>query len=971
MPAEKEIPWCTVFLCGGALLCHTMVLVGNIDTSDTVHAVGKSADGWAAVGISVSDSLHVELDALLANVTVQLTDAINRTMQTQQMLDMVLSMVGSTGTDAAFGAMTSVSLLQTASGEGGNPMGAVMEVVTKALAALPHFQQGLETFQNMLAHIKPALLQVGIWVNTFADKVQATVESFGTTMDRVQKIMDQLMSKISPTAGEGEDLMLHDTFNLFDTDNNGWIEVLDLQNCAELYALTAVQGNSAIDLVQRYDADEDGMISKEEFPALVNDESITAIMATVLRAYAKRLSQVAGNVAASRMRDEVASTVVQYFQLVVSKNLTKVGWVSNMLTNGTLPIEFTADVMAELALQKDDPNVLTTADVGKIVIGEMMTLEPEYTMKALQLLSTTEHWNSEGFNPEDQVAVVQQVTEWTISGPEAVDSLKKVMMELIQVGEHTSEQLDADHMAKVVAGMPAAAARLTAERMRAYRQEVHQQRVDARKQLFRTEGQQSLLVQLLGGVSFQDGGIPDMAKQVLRRGVAARPETLLFAKWLSANATSTANRFQHQCFNYTGQSSSPLDAFNTQIQGMVKKISGFITLMKDYSTPAGIEKLEDLVSEFATKAMDDVFTAIKNMILGTLNQVEGAVNATKDAVANGLDGQKANLIQLPMHADMSVARRLMYGSDSDAHPALHGDFASAHTALMRQVQPQGAPPIPEDAMAQVSDVWVKVSTMLREVQEMLPTAVDLLKFARKEVSSVSATLDSLFSTLADNGKDTFDQAAYLYKMIWVFYYYIVMPLTLAILYYGFWASGYFGGPKAIEEETEEYEPPQTFMEKCRCCCNACCNCCRKCHDLQICFWSFIVLFQIIVLLLFVISIVFMVLSGVKVFVGSSCAQIYILGDTKVCTEMLQMLSNFLSTFKVGNGEVPLSMACEHHNLKTCTVIESKLLTSVLLTVVGSFVACVFSFQLIFDTAMLHERARWRRIIAEMEVQPEK
>jgi len=970
MPLEKEIPWCTVFLCGGALLCHTMVLVGNMDTSDTVHAVGKSVLGWSDVGTSLAESVHIELDSLLQNVTTVLTDAIKHTMMAQGMLDMVLSMMGSAGESAALLATSDMSLLQQDAVQAGNPMEAVIEVVTKALSALPHFQEGLQAFQDMLANIKPALLQVGIWVNTFADKVQATVDGFGTSMDRVQKIFDQAMSKISPTAGEGEDLMLHDTFNLFDTDGSGNISVQDLQNCAELYSITAIQGESASDLLERYDTDEDGEISTDEFPALVADDSITAIMATVLRAYAKRLSQVAGNVGASRMRDEVASTVVQYFQLVCSKNLTKVGWVSNMLTNGTLPIEFTADVMAELALQKDDPNVLTTADVGQIVIGTMMTLEPEYTMKALQLLSTSEHWTAEGFNPDDQSAVVQQVTEWTTSGPEAVDALKKVMVELLQAEGHSAEHVDADHVARVMAGMPAAAARMTEERMRAHRQEVHQQRVSARRQLYNTSGQQALLVQLLGGVAFQDGGVPDLSAQALRKGVPAKPETLLFAKWLSANATRTANRFQEQCFNYTGQSSSPLDAFNTQIQGMVKKISGFITLMKDYSTPAGIEKLEDLVAEFATHAMDDVFKVVKNIIMSTMGKVEGAVNATKDAVVNGLDGQKASLLEMATQYEHERPPRWLKhfkktGSGLDGvaaqRHASNTEFALTHGSLREVQLPGGVSP------EQLTDVWEKTSTMLRQLEVMLPTAIDLLKFARKEVSAVSATLESLFGSLAENGKGTFDQAAVLYKMIWVFYYYIVMPMTLAILYYGFWASGYFGGPQATKD-VEEYEPPQSFMERCRCCCHACCNCCRKCHDMQLCFWSFILLFQVIVLLLFVISVVFIILAGVKIFVGSSCAQIYLLGDTHVCTETLNMLATFLATFQIGQGEVPLSMACEHHNLKTCTIIEGKLLMSIILTVVGSFLASIFSFQLIFDTAMLHERARWRRMVAEMDLE---
>merc|ERR1740117_554209 len=269
--------------------------------------------------------------------------------------------------------------------------------------------------------------------------------------------------------------------------------------------------------------------------------------------------------------------------------------------------------MVELADAKDDPNILTTLDVGSIVVGMMLQLDTEYTMSAVELLSTPEHWTSEGFSPEDQPDIVKQVTAWTVSGPAAVQKLQDVMVALTEEESNSSVM-----MMEVMQAMPAAAADLARQRMKAHQTQRRMARRAKRAARFGTKSQQTMLVQLLHGVAATDGGAPDRLQQALSKGVPAKPETRLFAKWLSYNATDNAKEFQKFSFDYTGQSSSPLDAFNTQIQGMVKKISGFIDMMKQYSTPAGVEKLEKQAADFATKALDDVFNVVKDKVMGIL-----------------------------------------------------------------------------------------------------------------------------------------------------------------------------------------------------------------------------------------------------------------------------------------------------------------------------------------------------------------
>jgi len=1065
--AEKEIPWCIMFLCGGAIACHICVLMGNLACAGAIGKIGSSVYGWSNVGTGIAVSLHEELDELLSNVTLQLTDAINKTMGTQDMIDNMLSMMGGTAVASGAEALMQISLLQTDGEMIDDPFSKVMNSVMKMLGNLPSFQEALTAMQQMFVNLKPALEQVGVWVESFADKVQATVETFGTTMDRVQKIFDQLMSKANPDAGSNAEQMQHETFNLFDTDSDGMISEQDLLNCADLYAINALKGSKAAELITTYDADGSGSLdflggTTNEFGLMVEDPSIVAIMATLLRAYAKRMSMVAGNVAAARMRDEVATNMVSYFQLVCSRNITKVGWVSQMLTNGTLPMPFTADVMAELALQKDDPDVLTVADVGEIVVGMMMTLDADYVGQAFDLMSTADHWTTEGFDEEDQPGVVQQVSAWMQSGPDAVAEIEKNMVKLAKMGrtdrvldeeepesqthDETSDKKkhrlhkhspsllqeeqksESEHqLLEVMALMPEVAKRMTRERMQEHRLNRWRNRAKKRLHRFDTEAKRLLLDNLMHGEAASDGGgVADLAEQALAKGVPAKPETLLFAQWLSANGTSTADQLQDECMTYTGQSSSPLDAFNTQVQAMVKKLSGFITMMKKYADPTGIQHIEDMIDEFASMGMSDIFkvvgTMIVDVLMASVTGGGGPGGAAAAALPDSSDNSSSNVSSttaLPtsdndssllminsMHSP-GLRPEIVLSSCSKAHLVDASQMLKGLTGRPNLLKPSGHPkqkhmllrdrlkrsavPMahwkksqqqtagtvrlqeakydqPEGGDdGQLSGIWEQVGNFLHEMEKILPTSIELLKFARKEVSAVASNLDSIFGMLGGKGKAIFVLIAGLYAEIWTGYFIFVFGLTFSILIYGFWASGWFGGPQPVPKKLGVYQPPSTFLDRCACCYAACCECCSSCHDTQSCFWSFIILFQVIVLLLFIMSLVFCILAGIQMFMGSSCMQLYIITDTKVCTESLGQFATFLSSFNVGHGEVPLSMACQHHELLTCDLIHDKMFQAGIMTVAGSFVSVIFSFELIFAIAIIHERARWRRVINEIEM----
>lgn len=1027
---------------------HTLTLVGNHQVADGIHAMSMSVNGWAEVGLATSKSLSEELDPILANISLHLTDVLEKTTQARESMDYMLSMYSTAQSamllehDIHLDALVHGSLdTPTVPAQHEDPT----EAIVAALTNLPQFQQTLSLVQGMFDMFKPTLLQVATFVQTFGDQVQETVETFGTTMDRVQKLFDQAMYQLHGTSGEGAEQMEHDTFNLFDIDSSGRVGMDDLHVVAQLYSIYAVDAAKGQELIDHWDADGDGEINEEEFPSMMQDSSVTGIMAVMLREYAKRLSQVAGNVGAARMRSEVSANVVQYFQLVCSKNLTKVAWVSEMLTNGTLPLDFTADIMAELALAKSDPNLLTVADVGQIVVGMMMQINPDYTLQALELMSDPEHWENEGFKDSDLPAAVETVTDWTTTGPHFVNSLEDVMETLKQESAVKGETLPPVGFTEMVSAMPAAARKLTQAKIEDHRSKKLKKRLGQRLQYYGREEQRVFLVELLHGVAATDGGAPDLASRALKAGVPAAPETLDFARWLKNNATETSDRFVRQSFNYTGQSSSTLDAFNTQIKGMVKKLSGLIDILKKYATPANIDKIELMLDEFAENGLKDIIKIVANRITQALGLDKKAPEALPAMLAEGATsllqieyesnsnttdawrrGQKHDSsirshqhsragsskssseeksswrkhgsgghLQSMFHHSSSHDSHGNSRSSSSRHHSSHSIHeipspkvdmhleGSLHAAEMEAnsgaiaaqvVQPGSIPSAPPeipglDGAVETaetgSDTFEQVSAFLRELETHLPQAISIVKEARKEVSAVSETMDTTFKSLQDYGPPIFENAAKLYKAVWTVYFFILLPLLAAILFYSIWASGYCGGPQLQLDGIDGYEAPSGFCSKVSSVCSTICGlcaCCRATHDTHMCLWSMLIFWLTIVLIMFLISLVLAVFAGVDVFLSHGCSSIYILNDAKICTETLNKLSEFLPSFILGEGDTPLSMTCSHYNLIVCQKLQRHLLSAAQLSVLGSFAATFLSFELVFSSAMLHEKVVFKRLL---------
>jgi len=269
---------------------------------------------------------------------------------------------------------------------------------------------------------------------------------------------------------------------------------------------------------------------------------------------------------------------------------------------------------------------------------------------------------------------------------------------------------------------------------------------------------------------------------------------------------------------------------------------------------------------------------------------------------------------------------------------------------------------------QFSGVWDNLANMLSMLVHLIPKASSSLKYARQEVSKAASNLNSIFGIFEAKGPTIFNLVAKLWRVLWVLYYFFFVPQVLFLLYYGFWSSGWFGGPQPIPGASDPTERPQTWGDKLRVCWESCCVCCQQYHDLQLCLWSFIILMQILTLVLFVVSIALCITAGVKAFIVTGCSQIYILGDSTVCTATLGTLRQWVSSFFVADALEPLVESCRNNQLLTCSLISQKMKTSAMLTTACSFLATILSLQIVIDMAMLHEQARFRRVQAKIKLE---
>merc|ERR1719450_991415 len=96
---------------------------------------------------------------------------------------------------------------------------------------------------------------------------------------------------------------------------------------------------------------------------------------------------------------------------------------------------------------------------------------------------------------------------------------------------------------------------------------------------------------------------------------------------------------------------------------------------------------------------------------------------------------------------------------------------------------------------------------------VFPLVASLLTFSQKTSGQLVGFLETLFANLGKKGPEIFDQISSIYKLIWILYFCLFVPLLAVNLLYAFWAGGFLGGPKSVANEPAK--PKQKgFKAKC-------------------------------------------------------------------------------------------------------------------------------------------------------------
>merc|ERR1719389_1273611 len=96
-------------------------------------------------------------------------------------------------------------------------------IESKVRAVVKKLSDGVDEFWKMM---KPSLLQVGKWLHSMGKKMQGFIEQFSQTLDKAQKIFDQVMEKLSGPSDTMKKLQFH-TFAIFDASHKGAISADD------------------------------------------------------------------------------------------------------------------------------------------------------------------------------------------------------------------------------------------------------------------------------------------------------------------------------------------------------------------------------------------------------------------------------------------------------------------------------------------------------------------------------------------------------------------------------------------------------------------------------------------------------------------------------------------------------------------------------------------------------------------------
>mmetsp|Transcript_6360 Transcript_6360/g.17085 ORF Transcript_6360/g.17085 Transcript_6360/m.17085 type:complete len:948 (-) Transcript_6360:43-2886(-) len=934
--SEGRTPWISILCVTGAIACQTFVLAGNLHTVNNLKKLGYSSSGWAHTGMNLADSFG-DFSVDLFGMSATMANVIDDVLLIEEALDTLILDIGSNMGSTAINWRDLVSVprvspdtdsliqvglsvfngairpddapsedlqgrlpqMPSLSAIASDVRGPCDEVLRKAEPALRDIRPKMRALVQRLA---PALKQIHRWLSDLSQKVQSYVGHFGVTMGRVQEIFDVVTDSFT-TALTSDQEMIDQTYTLFDTSNTGLISRWDLGNVSHMFGITVLQGDRVDSLFELYDSNDDQLLDKDEFGSMMLDPSTPGIMATVLRAYADRLSEVAGPLKRAETRGEVAAAVASYLQTVAAKNMTKVGWMSQALTNGTLPINFTVAVLNHLALASEDPSRMTTVDPGVIIVKHMVVLNTTAVRRMLELMVDPDAWAAEGLDPELQPAVIERVAKWAVAG--GITNGVAVCAALVGTAHiEDADQADGsfsgrvEQLDKEMQALPELY-RWRAERgHRSYVQARQARSARTMDRMMGSEKSRQLLEGLLGSVLPPSTQTSPQATRAVHKGRRAAPEVLQFAQWLANNASRTSAALMTRSFDYSTHMSHHVQGLASKIRAVAEKVYSALQFLSRYASDGAVDELMAAFDNFEKLAPQE--------LLDLCNRMAGGDEALADR------------------------RRLAQNSSW-----------SRVSRIMRQVE--SLFPAVIESMEVAQENVAGTSLALSNIMEMMTIKLpDSFSLSARWWKAFWVTYYILF-LIVD-----------IVMISWILWVAGMMRSRTE-------EEG--GEKKPGEEEYETYQPPRTMGERLKVClagCNACLE--SRLVDRTMLFWSVLLLVELCVFVSFIFTLLLSMLAMVKLFIHSGCNQLYMLGDGVICAEIMVNIKMWLTTFLNRDFLTPLTV-CDKRMLLTCNLISNDLLTSSVFTVVGGFIGSFLTFQVIVESAICHERIRWHRAMS--------
>jgi hypothetical protein len=272
----------------------------------------------------------------------------------------------------------------------------------------------------------------------------------------------------------------------------------------------------------------------------------------------------------------------------------------------------------------------------------------------------------------------------------------------------------------------------------------------------------------------------------------------------------------------------------------------------------------------------------------------------------------------------------------------------------------------------IQGVWSNLRRIIRQLQNLLPVAMSAIPGVRRQIDSIAESFRTTFTVLHEDGVP-FEIAALHWNRVATIYYIIWIFVTLSIVAFNFWSAGWFTRAQAEASESpappsdveKDYVRPGTFGQRLNTLMTSCTVCfSREAMDTSMIFWSVLLLLDVLVLVTFYFAVTATIAVVISGWIHSGCAQIYPLEHHEVCTEVMSRYGSVMGVLNPNFYQE--THVCRSSHLTTCNLFKEEVQNQWAFLVIGSYWASFLSFQLIVESAVLHEQVRWDKATADME-----